>query len=231
MVRAVQRTCLVCWLEATTKALQIEVHLDKTAQQIVKMMTDDEHKSFDKVVAHLKKRFRLIIIDELRGLEFHQKSQGDDLIEQLGLDLQTLGRRAFPSFGAVEFDHMPKGRFYQALLPKWQRKLGALKLEDSFTELYNRASMLEQHEKQYQASAQTQQRPDNNGACSDNKGTLPNKKGKENPPKSNAPHPPASQLLPSNIRIRLCHIYESPEHLARHCPKQNRESLEKANLQ
>ena len=119
------------------KLYQLKVHLDKTAQQIVKMMPDDERKSFDKVVDHLKKRFRPIDIAELRGLEFHQKSQGDDSVEQLGLDFQTLGRRAFPSVGAKEFDRMLKGRFYQALLPKWQRKLGAPKLEESFTELYD----------------------------------------------------------------------------------------------
>lgn len=207
------------------KLYRLKVHLDKTAQQIVKMMPDDERKSFDKVVDHLKKRFRPIDIAELRGLEFHQKSQGDDSVEQLGLDLQTLGRRAFPSVGAKEFDRMLKGRFYQALLPKWQRKLGAPKLEESFTELYDRARMLEQHEKQYQASAQAQQRPDNKGARSDHKGPRPNEKSKENPPKSNTPHPPASQPPPPTVqRIRLCHICESPEHLARHCPKRSREA-------
>ena len=125
------------------KLYRLKVQLDKTAQQIVKMMPDDERKSFDKVVAHLKKRFRPIDIAKLRGLEFHQKSQGDDSVEQLGLTLQTLGRRAFSSVGAKEFDCLLKGRFYQALLPKWQRKLGAPKLEESFTELYDRARMLE----------------------------------------------------------------------------------------
>ena len=37
------------------KLYRLKVHLDKTAQQIVKMMPDDERKSFDKVVDHLKK--------------------------------------------------------------------------------------------------------------------------------------------------------------------------------
>ena len=76
-------------------------------------------------MAHLKKSFRPIDIAELREFNLHQKLQGEDSVEQLGLDLQTLGRRAFLSVGAKEFDRMLKGRLYQALLPKWQRKLGA----------------------------------------------------------------------------------------------------------
>ena len=111
------------------------------------------------------------------------------------MDMQTLGRRTFPSVGAKEFDRMLKGRFYQALLPKWQRKLGALKLEESFTELYDQAHMLEQHEKQYQASAQAQQRSDNKEAHSDSKSVRLNEKSKETPPKGNTPrtpHPTAS---------------------------------------
>ena len=49
-----------------------------------------------------------------------------------------------------------KGRFYQALHVKWQRKLGAPKPGESFHELYDRARMLEQYEKQYSASVQAQ---------------------------------------------------------------------------
>ena len=100
------------------KLYQLKVHLANTAQQIVKIIPDNDRKSFDKVVAHLKKRFRPIDITELRGLEFHQKSQGEDSVEQLCLDFQTLWRIAFPSVGAKEFDRMLKGRFYQALLLK-----------------------------------------------------------------------------------------------------------------
>ena len=44
------------------KLYRLKVQLDKTAQQIVKMMPDDERKSFEKVVAHLKKRFHPINI-------------------------------------------------------------------------------------------------------------------------------------------------------------------------
>ena len=141
----------------------------------------------------------------------------------MGLTLQTLERRAFSSVGAKEFDRLLKGRFYQALLPKWQRKLGAPKLEESFTEFYDRACMLEQHEKQYQASAQAQ-RPDNKEARSDSKGPRPSEKSKEHPSKVTTPHPPASQPPPPTVRVWLYHICESPEHLARHSAKRNREA-------
>ena len=50
-----------------------KIQLDKTAKQIVKMMPDDERKSFDKVVAHLKKRFCPIDIAELSSIRNHRE--------------------------------------------------------------------------------------------------------------------------------------------------------------
>ena len=100
---------------------QLRAHLTKTAQQIFRMLTEEECKSYDLAVKALKKRFRPVDIEELRGLEFHQKMQDSETIEQLGIDLQSLGRRAFPELrGGKEFDRLLKGRFFQALLPKWQ---------------------------------------------------------------------------------------------------------------
>ena len=64
-----------------------------------------------------------------------------------------LANKAFPSTPAKDFDRMFKGRFFQALHVQWQRKLGAPKPAESFKELYDRARTLEQHEKQYTASA------------------------------------------------------------------------------
>ena len=118
------------------------------------MLSEKERKSYDLSVKALKKRFRLVDIEELRGLEFHQKMQDSDTIEQLGIDLQSLARRAFPELrGGKEFDRLLKGRFFQGLLPKWQRKLGAPKTGETFSELYDRARMLGKHELQYVASA------------------------------------------------------------------------------
>ena len=79
--------------------------------------------------------------------------QVKESVEQLGIDLMSLGRKAFPKTCETEFDRMLKGRFFQALLPKWQRKLGAPKIDEKFSDLYDRARMIERHEQQYLASA------------------------------------------------------------------------------
>lgn len=133
---------------------QLRAHLTKTAKQIFRMLSEEERKSYDGAVKALKKRFRPIDIEELRGIEFHQKMQDSETIEQLGIDLQSLARKAFPElWEGKEFDRLLKGRFFQALLPKWQWKLGAPKPGETFAEIYDRARMLEKHERQYVASA------------------------------------------------------------------------------
>ena len=65
----------------------------------------------------------------------------------------SVGRRAFPSMMEKEFDRLLKGRFFQALMVKWQRNLEAPKPGETFLELYSRTLMLEQVEKQYAAIA------------------------------------------------------------------------------
>ena len=79
--------------------------------------------------------------------------QTTESIEELGLELQSLANEAFPSTPAKDFDRMLKGRFFQALHVRWQRKLEAPKPAESFKELYDRARIVEQHEKQYTAAA------------------------------------------------------------------------------
>lgn len=78
---------------------------------------------YSEAVEHLKKRFKPVDIEELKGIEFHQKMQGTESIEQLGISLQKLGRKAFPGTSGKEFDRLLKGRFFQALHTKWQRRL------------------------------------------------------------------------------------------------------------
>ena len=68
-------------------------------------------------------------------------------IEQLGLSIQQLGRNVFPSIIGKDFDRLLKGWFYQALLVKWQRKLGPPKAEESFHDFYTCARQLEEYEK------------------------------------------------------------------------------------
>ena len=116
------------------------------------MIPETEQDTFDIAIAALGKRFNPKDIEELRGTEFYHVMQENESIEQLGIIVQRLGRRAFPS-NKKEFDRLIKGRFFQALLVKWQCKLEALKPGETFHELYNRAQMVEQYEKQYAASA------------------------------------------------------------------------------
>ena len=60
------------------------------------MLSEKERKSNDLAVKALKQCFRPVNIVELGGLEFHQKMQDSETIGQLGIDLQSLARRAFP---------------------------------------------------------------------------------------------------------------------------------------
>lgn len=82
-------------------------------------------------------------------MEFHRRIQGDETIQELGMDLQMLARKVFPSMEGRVFDRM----FYQALHPRWQRKLSAPKPEETFGQLFKRARILKQHERQFTASA------------------------------------------------------------------------------
>ena len=132
---------------------QLKMHLEGTALQVFRMLAEKEKVTYDATVQKLKEHFRPIDIEELKGIEFHQKVQADESIEQLGIDLQTLGRKAFPQACGREFDRLLKGRFFQALRTKWQRKLGAPKPDETFYELYDRARTLERHEQQYNATA------------------------------------------------------------------------------
>ena len=107
----------------------------------------------------LRKRFQSLDIEELKGLEFHQLMQDKQSVEELVVVLQTLARKAFPESGAKMFDHMLKGHLYQALLPKWQHKLGAPKTDKSFENLYARARAIERHDQQIGAGRQVDSRP------------------------------------------------------------------------
>ena len=95
------------------------MHLDKTASRVFGMFSTDEKSSYKKAAYALCKWFRPVDIEELRELEFHQKVQESKSVEQLGLELQRLGREAFPSTDGKDFDRLLKGRFFQALLTKW----------------------------------------------------------------------------------------------------------------
>ena len=73
----------------------------------------------------------------------------------MGISIQQLGRKAFPSIIGKDFDRLLKGRFYQAFMVKWQQKLGCPKPDEGFHELLAWARMLEEHDKQFAVSAQS----------------------------------------------------------------------------
>ena len=150
-----ERAVFAGW-SSEEKLYQMKAHLDTTALNVFRMLPDQDRDTFDTTVSALKKRFRPADIEELSGLEFHHRTQGDgESIEQVGMSIQQLGHKAFPSITGKDFDRLLKGRFYQALMVKWQRKLGCPKPDEGFHELLARARMLEEHEKQFAVSAQS----------------------------------------------------------------------------
>ena len=132
---------------------QLKAHLTSKAKQAFMMLSPQEKSCYQLAVEALKKRFHPVDIEELRGLEFHQLTQKDQSVEQLGIQLHNLCKKAFPSVEPKGSDRLLKGRFFQALLPKWQRRLGAPKPSETFTDLYDRARTLERHDKQFADSA------------------------------------------------------------------------------
>ena len=103
-----------------------------------------------------------------------------------------------------------KGRFFQGLLPKWQRKLGAPKTDETFEDLFNRAHTVEKHDEQYNQSAAD--KSDNCKNSISNKAESLNKAGSENSgggAKENAPE--------NHQRSIVCFNCEQPSHIARNC--------------
>ena len=70
MERFEERAHLAKWQDEQ-KLCQLKAHLEKTAQQVFEMMPVEEKSSYHKAVKALKQRFKLVDIEELRGLEFH----------------------------------------------------------------------------------------------------------------------------------------------------------------
>ena len=124
---------------------QLKAHLEKTALHAFRMLPEGDKGSYTTAVEALKKRFHPVDIEELRSLEFHQLMQEQQSVEQLGIELQSLARRAFPESSQKEFDRLVKGRFFQALLPKWQRKINTAGYHpqcDGLVEKFNSINML-----------------------------------------------------------------------------------------
>ena len=188
------------------------LHLDKTAMDVFRMLPDAESSNIESAITALGKRFEPKDIEELRGLEFHHKTQGDENIDQLGICIQQLGRKAFPSIVGKDFDRLLNGQFYQALQVRWQRKLGAPKPDESFHDLLARVRMLE-HEKQFSAESRTGKSGRKSGSVHPMRNSSQKKIEPDNP-RTN-PEESANSTKPKERRCYLC---KGIGHLRRDCP-------------
>ena len=214
-----ERSKIACWTPEH-QLYQLKLHLEGTARDVFRMLPETERDTMAHAVVALKQRFRPVDIEELRGLEFHRHMQGTETIKQLGITIQRLGRKAFPSTAGKEFDRLLKGRFYQALYVKWQRKLGPPKASESFYELYDRARALEEQEKQYAASSVIHQ-SDNSRRSDQSKMST----GSQPPAGTLPPSTPTTQATVRSEEIgsrqlaRRCHHCKETGHLRRDCPR------------
>ena len=131
---------------AEQKLHQLKLLMENTVLQVLHTLLTTDYKIIDTLRSHFK-------AVDIEGWNSTIESRR---MRALGLELQALGRKAFPSIQGKEFDRLLKGRFFQALHVKWQRKIGAPKPSETFQELYDRARVLERHEQQYIESAASQ---------------------------------------------------------------------------
>jgi hypothetical protein len=127
------------------------------------------------------------------------------------MELQRLGNMAFPTLCGQERDIMLKGRFFQALQVRWQRKLGGPKTDETFKELYDRARMLEQREKQYAESAAGRKEGGNK------KYHKQNKPGPGKDPE--VPEKPLSGTEGTFRQNRVCFKCQKTGHMSWECPQ------------
>ena len=229
-----ERAGPVGWNEAQ-QLHQLKLLLGKTASKVFQMLLAEDKASYSRVKDALKTRFRSADIEELRGMEFHRLVQTSESVEKLGIEIQRLGHRAFPSVTGNDLDRLLKGRFFQALLVQWQRKLGAPKVEETFQELFDQARMAEQREKQYAESAAVHGNNDGNKQKNNKEKVI---KFSSRPGRSYYGKP--GQFQPSSSRVekptssnyssrytsppRTCYLCQQPGHIARECPHRSRDS-------
>ena len=129
-----------------------------------------------------------------------------------------------------------KGRFFQALLPKWQRKLGAPKTGESFDELFHRARTMECREQQYNIIADERKgkdrsrKPDSETSHSkvgDSHSKMPSEDSNNYIHKP-AGDRPASRPGQQHIQCRACNKYG---HIARNCRQRRRQGAESPGRQ
>ena len=143
------------------------------------------------------------------------------------MDLQKLGHKAFTATEGREMDRLLKGRFYQALHPRWQRKLNAPRTDETFAQLYERACMFEQHEKQFTASAacRTETKSKRSRSSTQARGSRPTT---TTTTATSQRSQRSQESIPTQASapkfVCLCHVCREPGHLARHCPSRLKNS-------
>ena len=209
-----ERAKLAKWTDEV-KLFQLKLHLVKTADQVFRVLSTEQKATYNTAVAALKQRFRPIAIEELRGWDFCRRVQGDESVEQLGMALQKLGHKAFPSLEGRDFDRMLKGRFFQALHTRWQRKLGAPHPDETFHQLFERARMFEQHEKQYTEAAATRGDKKSGSSKLQQTGVTSGSRPLQQKPKQTKP-------AETSTPLPICYVCQQPGHFARQCPEKNK---------
>ena len=141
------------------------------------------------------------------------------------MEIQRMARQAFSNMLEPEYNQLLKGRFFQALQVKWQRKLGAPKPEESFQDLYDHARLMEQYEKQYsdtvavcnESQIQKLKQPTKNPGPG---GAKP-KSRTQTPATPSSTASPAPSPQPSGFKRKYsCHQCHEVGHLACNCPHQ-----------
>jgi hypothetical protein len=116
-----------------------------------------------------------------------------------------------------------KGRFYSALLPKWQKKFGAPKPSEKFNDLYERARTIERHDQQFQVSAAGRPEKKEGQSVPPTKpdaGAKPAPVSKPVESSTPASKEPTGGANKSTVPPkRACFICRSTNHIARNCPE------------
>ena len=212
-----ERAAVAGWT-GEEKKYRLKMHLDKTAFQTYCNLPKETQGTYSDVISALRKRFQPVDIEELRGAEFYQMTQTTETVEEMGIKLQTIARKAFPSLVGKKWDRLLKGRFFHCLATKWQRKLDAPKPKETFEELYARARTLECHDQQFSQSAANKIEPRNKRKGSDKDSSAPVGQHAAGKP-TNTPSEGAGQ---KQSRPDVCFYCGKPGHIAKYCFKKGR---------